>query len=426
MNQLNKDELTNLFNKGNIELNNGDPLKAVEYYKKILSFKENNEVVLNNLSYAYFTLGDYINSEKIILKAININKNNSYFYYNLANLYKRISKLDDAIKNYDIAISLEPNNHNFYYNKGYVLLKQKKYHIAWQFFEKRIFTKKYENKLGNLIKNNLLSSTNLQEEEKLAIVAEQGLGDQILFSSMYKNLLDLKINTKFINDIRLVEIFERSFSNSESISNNDYSRINDLINNKYKFLYSGSLGQYFRKNIKDFDGESFLIPDKHKIHKYKKILSKYKFQKLVGISWKSSNVESGNKSLRLNDLKTLFDDKNIGFVNLQYGDSSELKAFNMDNNNAIIDIKDIDLFNQIDDVMSLIHCLDVVVSTPTVNIDLAGSIGKKCIVISPFDCEIFTCSKLNKGKSEWYKNQETIILDHNLDSVITKINKYYI
>jgi hypothetical protein len=243
---------------------------------------------------------------------------------------------------------------------------------------------------------------------------------------MYKNLLNLNINAKFINDTRLVKIFERSFSNSEFISNNDYSKINDLITKKYKFLFSGSLGQYFRKNINDFDGEPFLIANNDKILKYKEILSKHKFKKFVGVAWKSSNVESGNKSLKLNDLKPLLANNNIGFINLQYGDNSELKAFNIENDNPIIEIKEIDLFNQIDDVISLIHCLDAVVTTPTVNIDLAGSIGKKCIVISPFDCEIFTCSKLNDGKSEWYKNQKTLILDDNLDSIIGKINKDYV
>ena len=315
MEKLNKNQLTNLFNKGTNELNYGKPLKAIECYKKILRIKEDNEIVLNNLAYAYFIIGDYINSEKLILKAIDANKNNPNFYYNLGNLYKRISRLDDAIKNYDMAISLEPNNHDYHYNKGYVLLKQKKYHLAWKFFEKRIFSKKYENKLSNIIKNYLLSSIDFSKEKKIAIVAEQGLGDQILFSSMYKNLLNLKINAKFINDIRLVKIFERSFGISESISDNDYSRINDLIAEKYKFLFSGSLGQYFRKNINHFDGESFLIPNKDKIYKYKEILSKHKFKKFVGISWKSSNVESGNKSLQLNDLKPLLANKNIGFIN---------------------------------------------------------------------------------------------------------------
>jgi len=156
MEKLNKNQLTNLFNKGTNEINNGNPLKAIECYKKILFVRKNNEVVLNNLAYAYFIIGDYINSEKLILKAIHINENNPNFYYNLGNLYKRISRLDDAIKNYDIAISLEPNNHDYHYNKGYVLLKQKKYHLAWKLFEKRIFTKKYQNKLTDLIKNCLL------------------------------------------------------------------------------------------------------------------------------------------------------------------------------------------------------------------------------------------------------------------------------
>ena len=210
MEKLNKNQLTNLFNKGTNELNNGDPLKAIECYKKILFINKNNEVVLNNLAYAYFVVGDYINSEKLILKAIDINKNNPNFYYNLGNLYKRISRLDDAIKNYDMAISLEPNNHDYHYNKGYVLLKQKKYHLAWKFFEKRIFSKKYENKLSNLIKNYLLSSIDFSKEKKIAIVAEQGLGDQILFSSMYKNVLDLNIRVKFINDIRLGDIDRKS------------------------------------------------------------------------------------------------------------------------------------------------------------------------------------------------------------------------
>ena len=91
MEKLNKNQLTNLFNKGTNELNYGNPLKAIECYKKILCIKEDNEIVLNNLAYAYFIIGDYINSEKLILKAININKNNPNFYYNLGNLYKSAS-----------------------------------------------------------------------------------------------------------------------------------------------------------------------------------------------------------------------------------------------------------------------------------------------------------------------------------------------
>ena len=40
MKKLNKNQLTNLFNKGTNELNYGNPLKAIEYYKKILYIKK--------------------------------------------------------------------------------------------------------------------------------------------------------------------------------------------------------------------------------------------------------------------------------------------------------------------------------------------------------------------------------------------------
>ena len=67
--------------------------------------------------------------------------------------------------------------------------------------------------------------------------------------------------------------------------------------------------------------------------------------------------------------------------------------------------------------------MDAVVTTPNVNVHFAGSIGKKCIVISPFDNELFLYPELNDGKCEWYKNQKTLILKDNLDSIIKEITK---
>ena len=100
-----------------------------------------------------------------------------------------------------------------------------------------------------------------------------------------------------------------------------------------------------------------MIPNKNKIYKYREILSKHKFQKFVGISWKSSNVKSSNKSLRLNDLKPLFANKNLGFVNLQYGNNSELKAFNIENNNLCPSYPDcVEEYVGIQDINDCINC----------------------------------------------------------------------
>ena len=48
---------------------------------------------------------------------------------------------------------------------------------------------------------------------------------------------------------------------------------------------------------------------------------------------------------------------------------------------------------------------------------------KKCIVIYPFYNELFLYSGLNDGKCEWYKNQKTLILNDNLNSIIKETAK---
>ena len=418
-------QIASLFNQGNNELSKGNILKAINFYEKVLSIEKKNEKTLNNIAYAYFLLGDYNRSENYILEAIEVNKENQYSYFNLGNLYKRIGRLDDSLENYDKALAIESTNKNFLYNKGHILLKQKKYETAWDFYENRIFTNKFEENLKNNLKNEIVLSENIFKENKLAIIGEQGLGDQILYSSMYSHLLDFNCEVKFINDLRLSDIFKRTFKEFEFIDKKNYSAIKKLINNNYKFIFSASLGKYFRKDIKNFSGEPYLIINNVKANKYKKILSKYNFKKLIGISWKSSRADVGNKSIELNNLQKIFDNKDFGFINLQYGENNDLKKYNQIKNNRIIEIDDINLFNEIDDVISLISCLDLVITTPNVNVHFSGAIGKKCLVISPLYNELFLYSDINNGECEWYKNQKNIIVQNNLDIILKNIYRYF-
>ena len=415
-----------LFNEALEAFNNGNIKKSINLYENILKKQPDKEVVLNNLAYAYFLIDDYKKSEKFILKSIEKNSSNPYLYYNLGNLYKRTNNLDKALSNYNKAISIDPKNYDFLYNKGYILLKQKKYNIAWDFFENRIKTNIFQDAFSKKIESQLLKNKSLlkilnnNKINKLAIISEQGLGDQILFGSMFKDLIKINTRIKIIINKRLINIFTRSFKDFEFIDNSDSSKIDQLITENYKFIYAGSLGQYFRRSITDFSGKSFLKVDSQKVKKYKSFLTKQGFKKYVGISWKSSAKNRGEKSVQLKNLISLFDLKDIGFVNLQYGDNNnDLKDINL--LEKIINISDLDLYNEIDDVIALIECLDLVVTTPNVNVHFAGAIGKSCMVLSPLYNEVFMYSDLNDGKCEWYKNQKTMVIENNLDSTLLKM-----
>ena len=410
-----------LLDLGNLYLSLNNISQAILSYKKILQLDKRHELAINNLSYCYMLNYDYDKSKKYINKAISLNPKNEFFHFNFGNLYKRFGKLNLALASYDKAIKINPNNINFKYNKSYILLKKKLYNKAWHLYENRILAQYADTKIYNIVKENIYKADTIPKNKNIVIVPEQGIGDHILFSSMYKELIKLNPNSRIIVNKRLKNIFKRSFNFSNFINHQDFNKISYYVKKNYYFIYAGSLGKFFRKQLSDFNGEPFLVPNVKKIRKYKSILSKYNYKKFVGISWKSTAANVGEKSINLNDFKKILSNKDIGFINLQYGKNIDMKNFNLKNNNKIINIKKIDLYNEIDDVISIISCLDLVITTPNVNVHFAGSIGKKCLVLSPIYNELFLYSGLNQGRCEWYRNQKTFIINDNLKFISKKL-----
>ena len=398
--------------------------EAIKAYESIISIDKNNEPTLVNLSHTYFLIENYYLAEKFILKAIQINNKNANYYKNLGNIYKRQNKLTDALDNYRTAINLDPHNHEIKKGIGLILLTQKKYDVGWNYYDSRIFARQNSGDLFDKIKHNLFNEKIIQSKHKLAIISEQGMGEQILFSSMYKDLINSTKNLKFFIDLRFFDIFKRSFGDQEFIDKNNFKKIDDAIKNGFKFLYAGNLGKFYRKKISNFDGKPFYKVNEGKVKKYKSILSTYPFDKFIGISWKSKRSKFvGKKSLELNNLKELINEPNIGFINLQYGEISDLIKYNSLNKKKVIQINNLDLFNEIDDVLSLIYNLDLVVTTPNLNTHLAGSVGKKCVSLFDIGYEDIMNSNVNDGRNEWYQNLEILQVHDNLEDKIKEIKK---
>ena len=128
---------------------------------------------------------------------------NVYTYFKLGNF-------KEAEKWFDKGFSLDPENKNGHYNYSFMLLAQQKYKKAWEEFEYRLkrSEKINENFLYKDIKHKLWKKQNLKNK-KVLVVREQGIGDEILYSSMYKELIALDKNIKIESDPRLIKIFNR-------------------------------------------------------------------------------------------------------------------------------------------------------------------------------------------------------------------------
>jgi len=121
---------------------------------------------------------------------------------------------------------------------------------------------------------------------KLLILREQGIGEEILFSSIYQEMIDNFRNIQIEADKRLVSIFSRSFQDDIFVEDGYYSK-NSKMFEFDNVIYAGSMIKFFRKRKSDFANSNYLIARDDIIDKYKAKLSNFKKKLKVGISWKS-------------------------------------------------------------------------------------------------------------------------------------------
>ena len=417
------EELKNLLDRGNKYLINENIPKAIIYYEKLLLLDKNNTQAINNISYCYMLKDDYTNSKKYINRAIKTSPQNEFLYFNLGNLYKRFGKLNLALESYDKAIKIDSKNPNFQFNKSYVLLKKKLYKDAWNLYDNRIIAEYKNKKIFKIIKNNIYKKNQCPINQKIIIVPEQGIGDQILFSSMYKEFITLNPDCKIIIDKRLQNIFIRSFNFNNYIDELNFTKILYYFKKKYFFIYAGSLGKFFRNKISDFNGAPFLLSNSLKKKKFKDILLKYKKTKLIGISWHSGSKSMKRKSFNLNHFKKILNLKKFSFINLQYGNvSNEIKKFNDKNVNKIIDINNLNKYKDLDGLSSLISSLDLVITVENINVSFASSLGIKTWCLVYGDSEHFFYSKNYKKSCEWHNKLKIFYVKNSISETISKIS----
>jgi tetratricopeptide (TPR) repeat protein len=381
--------------------------KAIDDYNKAEVLDPKNPEIFANRAATLVELKKFKDALNDCEIAIALRPNYGIAYNNRASVYSNIGDYEKSIRNYEKAIQFKKNFPEACMNAAMDYLKTKDFVNGWQHYEKRFETQQYNNKIINNI--NLLKKQRLTnfdcENKKILLVAEHGLGDEILYLSLLKefyNAITLKYNKLIVMvDPRLIEWCDRSFDSIDFISSKTPVEKIDFD----LFFPIGSIGNFFRNDEKSFSRQAigYLKPDQIKSKGLKKCFDNAsKF--VCGISWKSSNKNIGqDKSLTLVDFLPLLRIRNIEFVNLQYGDTAD-EIFNLEKNYNIIikNISEIDNTEDIDGLASLINACDFVVTSSNVTAHIAGSIGKETYVIVPFARGKIWYWHINESKSLWY------------------------
>ena len=392
-----------------------EKIQAEKYYLKALKLNSSSFHVLNNIAGFYREELNYDKAIKYYQKALIINPNNAYIYNNLSKIYFDLGNHKEALKNSIKALQMKKNDGDIQKTISFIYLKDHEFKKGWNYFEGRLDLDDYVKKNEYVQKlNSKLYRFNTINNKKgsFLVVREQGVGDEILYSSMYGDLLNNIENIIIECDSRLLNLFRRSFPKYAE----KFVEIGNITNNNEKFnkidfvLYAGSLGRYFRNNIDDFKKDSFINLDKKNVEDMESRTSVYKKKFKIGLSWKSFNNRYAlDKSLNLEDFKNIFSISDCDIFNLQYGDvEAEIDIFNNKSNNKILSIKDLDLYNDFENIGSLLKTLDIFITISNSTAHLAGALGVKTILIKPENYALFHYWNQKNNKTPWYSSVELV------------------
>ena len=213
---------------------------------------------------------------------------------------------------------------------------------------------------------------------RLLVYGEQGLGDEIMFASMFARL---PRPLAILCDARLGPLFERSFPDAEVIAEpraSQEARIGTMPDIA-AVVAAGSLGRLYRRSRADFPQRGgYLRTDPSRTAAWKARLESLGPGRKVGLSWIGGVQKTGRarRSLAPDEVQALLAVPGIRWVSLQHASPAPAGVHEFPGVTA-----------DLDELASLIDALDLVVSVCNTNVHIAGALGKEVLVMAPFVAE---------------------------------------
>lgn len=294
-----------------------------------------------------------------------------------------LGRHDQALPMLDAAIDANPNEPARRFPRAMIHLLNERYAEGWDDYAYR--------QLASTPHLRVLPFPRWRGEplagRTILVLAEQGLGDQVMFASCLPDLLALRPARTIVEAVeRVAPTINRSFPSCEIIATNQgnaFTWVTQLGNVDY-FAAMGDLPRYFRRDRAAFPGHrGYLQASAERVAHWTRELAGLGPQPKIGISWRGG-TEITRQSVRTmapTDLVPLTESCDAAFVCLQYGDVgndlAEAAASGLDLHYWPEAIKDLDEF------AALISALDLVITVCNTTVHYAGALGRPVWVMAP-------------------------------------------
>lgn len=336
------------------------PGRAITFLKRGLQFLPNHAGANANIAAVYRQLGRKDMAMEYNQRALALAPGDAMVMSNISGLYVNAAEPEKAIYWADKALAVAPEMPEPANHRAIALLEQGNYRKGWSEYDARLripgfHRRPYECPMWTG-----------EKVHRLAIHGEQGLGDEIMFLTLYKQAKELADEIAIECSPRLVTLIQSSFPEAKVFGCHE-----DLIAafTPDAYIAMGSLPRLLwpvkpNAYLRPSNGQQYRWPDKGGA-------------KRIGISW-YGGTHLTHRELRntVIDEWRAFLDLDAEFISLQYGEAGgEAKELGI--------AHDAEAIADLDRLAALISTCDLVISVCNTTIHMAGALGVPCIVLTP-------------------------------------------
>jgi len=363
---------------------------AIYFATQAVSLNPKNPQAFNNLGSALQALHRYQDALICYETSLVLDSNNIISVANIATTLEKLGEYSKSVEVYKSALKMvKPGSQeetDFQFRMSFSLLATGDLQKGWRYYENGF-------SVGELGRNPIRLFSKPQWDGrsikgcKLMIWREQGIGDEVLFQSLIPEIFTLCDDIIIECSGRLVTLLTQSFPNC-TVREQRY--IPNTITPEFEdFDYQipvGSLCKFYKNDafsIRKSNG--FLVAEPELVEKFKNRLLPFSDKLLVGISWRSENLntERNIHYVPISEWENILKLNCIQFVNLQYGQcQEEIKNVRDHFGIEILNWPDVDLKNDLDSLAAIICNLDLVISPSSFASAFSPALGVRTKIIA--------------------------------------------
>jgi tetratricopeptide (TPR) repeat protein len=311
---------------------------------------------------------------------------------NAAGIAMEMESLEEARALYARAGEMRPGFADAEYGLAQIALREHRFAEGWDGYERRFDTHP-PLAAPRALPMPRLGPDTLARARRVALWSEQGLGDQILFTTLLPELERLGIRAVVEVDARLVGLYRRALPFFEFTTREESARAFAECD---FHLPMGSLPRLFRRSLASFAAQPTALlaravaPAQAGAESSPRVVAPAQADTpLVAISWRS--LQSGarqalaeRKSVALESFAELARATGARLLDLQYGDvEAERRAFDERHPGVRVRVEGLDTTNDLEGVAAQLVRCGRLVTASNATAHLAGALGVETRLVAP-------------------------------------------